>query len=104
VLVHEATYTEEVAKKSGESFGHSSAEQVAQFAESAGIPNLILTHFSARYQSNPAQSPSIEDIHKEAAAFYTGNLFLAKDFEEYALKKSGDLHLAPHPSPIPGRR
>lgn len=104
VLVHEATYTAEVAKKSGESFGHSSAEQVAQFAESSGIPNLILTHFSARYQNDPAKPPSIDDIRQEAATFYSGNLFLAKDFDEYALKKSGDLYLASHPSPLPGRR
>jgi ribonuclease Z len=104
VLVHEATYTADVAAKSGESFGHSSAEQIALFAESVSIPNLVLTHFSARYQNNPALSPSIEDIHKEAATFYSGNLFLAKDFHEYALKKSGDLCLATHPSPTPGRR
>jgi len=93
VLVHEATYTADVAKKSGESFGHSSAEQVAAFAESVSIPNLILTHFSARYQGDPAKSPSIEDIRKEAADFYKGNLFLAKDFAHYALQKSGELRL-----------
>jgi ribonuclease Z len=100
VLVHEATYTAEVAKKSGESFGHSSAEQVAAFAEAVSIPNLILTHFSARYQADPAKAPSIDDIRKEAAAIYKGSLFLAKDFANYKLQKSGEVSLVASHSPM----
>lgn len=96
VLVHEATYTADVAKKAGEGFGHSSAEQVALFAEAADIPNLILTHFSARYQADPAKSPSIEDVRNEAAAIYKGNLFIAEDFAHYRLSKAGELSLIEH--------
>lgn len=91
VLVHEATYTSDVAIKAGESFGHSSAKQVASFAETEKIPNLILTHFSARYQGDPAKSPSIDNIQQEASAFYHGHLFLARDFANYVLRKSGEL-------------
>lgn len=93
VLIHEATYTEDVAIKAGESFGHSSAKQIAVFAESERVPNLILTHFSARYQGDPRKPPSIEDIRQEAATFYKGNVFLAKDFADYTLQKSGELRL-----------
>jgi len=89
VLVHEATYTADVAKKVGEGVGHSSADIVAAFAQEIALPNLVLTHFSARYQSNPAQSPSIADVQGEAAAHYRGKLFMAEDFARYRLHKTG---------------
>ncbi|MCO7247204.1 ribonuclease Z [Halomonas sp. Mc5H-6] len=88
VLVHEATYTEAMAEKAGD-FGHSYAKQVATFAESIQLPNLVLTHFSPRYQLNPHASPSIEDIRKEAQSVYSGSLYLARDFSEYTLDKAG---------------
>ncbi|OZT76181.1 ribonuclease Z [Vreelandella boliviensis LC1] len=84
-LVHEATYTEEMAEKAGD-VGHSYAKLVADFAESVQLPNLVLTHFSPRYQINPHATPSIEDIRKEA---YSGSLYLARDFSEYTLDKTG---------------
>lgn len=89
VLVHEATYTQAVADKHGASFQHSSAASVAAFATAAALPNLVLTHFSARYQSNPGLSPSIADIQAEAAAGYSGQLFLAEDFARFRLERSG---------------
>ncbi|WP_386082312.1 ribonuclease Z [Vreelandella sp. F11] len=88
VLVHEATYTEEMAQKAGD-VGHSYAKLVAAFAESVQLPNLVLTHFSPRYQLNPNASPSIEDIRKEAENAYSGSLYLARDFGEYTLDKAG---------------
>ena len=91
VLVHEATYTKDLVEKSGNSYGHSYAELVATFAEQANIPNLVLTHFSPRYQANPNLSPSIADIYQEAKAHYSGNLFLANDLDEYQLNKSNEL-------------
>ncbi|XKH59022.1 ribonuclease Z [Halomonas sediminis] len=88
VLVHEATYTEEMAQKAGD-VGHSYAKLVAAFAESIALPNLVLTHFSPRYQLNPHAWPSIEDIRKEAQSVYSSSLYLARDFCEYTLDKSG---------------
>ncbi len=95
VLVHESTYTQEVADKVGASVQHSSAAEVAAFAASVGLPNLVLTHFSARYQSDVSQSPSIADIQAEAAAGYGGRLFLAEDFARYRLGRSGELVRVP---------
>ncbi|GEN29079.1 hypothetical protein HVA01_27250 [Halovibrio variabilis] len=69
--------------------GHSYARQVATFAESVALPNLVLTHFSPRYQPNPHALPSIEDIRKEALSVYSGSLYLARDFGEYTLDKAG---------------
>lgn len=88
VLVHEATYTEEMAQKAGD-VGHSYAKLVAVFADSVQLPNLVLTHFSPRYQLNPNATPSIEDIRKEAQRVYSGSLYLARDFCEYTLDKAG---------------
>ncbi|CAH1041975.1 ribonuclease Z [Halomonas sp. TD01] len=88
VLVHEATYTEEMAQKAGD-VGHSYAKLVAAFAESIKLPSLVLTHFSPRYQFSSHASPSIEDIRKEAEGAYSGSLFLARDFGEYTLEKTG---------------
>lgn len=97
VLVHEATYTQAVldktlADRDRTDFGHSTAASVAAFAERVGVPNLVLTHFSARYQADPSRSPSIEDIRREAEAGYGGRLSLAEDFARYHLDKDGVLH------------
>ncbi|CAM3751263.1 Ribonuclease Z [Pseudomonas reidholzensis] len=91
VLVHEATYTEAVLARSQSSFGHSTAAAVARFAEAAGVPNLVLTHFSARYQDNPQRSPSISDVREEAMAHYSGQLTLARDLQRYHLDREGVL-------------
>jgi ribonuclease Z len=87
VLIHEATYTEYVAEKVGKVPQHSSAKIVAQFASDTSIPNLILTHFSPRYQDNG----SITEIEREARNFYDGNLFLADDFDLFHLNIDGTL-------------
>ncbi len=91
LLVHEATYTDEVAQKIPEDTGHSSALKIAQFAEINGLKNLILTHFSPRYRDDIESSPSIKDIEDEAKASYTGTLSLAKDFNIYTLTKDESL-------------
>lgn len=91
VLIHEATYTEDVAAKVGPSVMHSDAARVARFAQRCCVPNLILTHFSPRYQHNLTQSPSIEDIRQEALQHYDGQLWLAEDLARYCLNKGGQL-------------
>jgi ribonuclease Z len=87
VLVHEATYTQEVSDRVGPWPQHSSAAQVARFADTAGVPNLVLTHFSSRYQFSPNAYPHIGEIESEARGLYRGNLFLARDFASYGLGK-----------------
>ena len=93
VVIHEATYTQEVSDRVGPWPQHSSAAQVARFAEAAGVPNLVLTHFSSRYQFNPDAYPHIGEIESEAKSIYRGNLYLAKDFACYELNR--DLMLRP---------
>nr|WP_272890868.1 ribonuclease Z [Stutzerimonas sp. S1] len=91
VLVHEATYTEAVVNATGNHFGHSTAAQVAAFAQQAGVPNLLLTHFSPRYQPGPQRGHSIDDVHREASEKYSGHLYLAEDFSRFHLNKNGVL-------------
>jgi len=91
VLVHEATYTFDVAEKVGPTPQHSSAKIVAEFAEEVSLPNLILTHFSSRYQDDVSRSPSIADIRTEAEKYYRGKLFLARDFDVAQLNRDGEV-------------
>jgi len=92
--VHEATYTAEVAARVGPAPMHSDARRVARFAAAAGIPNLILTHFSPRYGAGPRQ-PNIDQLAAEARAHYDGQLLLARDLAIYRLVEDGSLHAVP---------
>jgi ribonuclease Z len=89
VLVHEATYTLDVELRIGKAPQHSTANAIAQFAADQVIPNLVLTHFSPRYQYGNNSAPSIGDIEAEAKAVYSQNLFLANDLDVYLLNKQG---------------
>lgn len=87
LLVHEATYTEAMLQKVGPGPTHSSVQRVAQFAEAVRMPNLILTHFSARYHN----ADGMAELAAEARLHYTGKLFLARDFDTYELDAAGEL-------------
>jgi len=89
VLVHEATYTDEVLRKVGPGPQHSSARMTASAAAAARVPNLVLTHFSPRYQDEGALT--IQAIEDEARSYYDGKLFLARDFDSYVLDRQGKL-------------
>lgn len=103
LLVHEATYTEAVANDARNDFGHSTAASVARFAQTVGLPNLVLTHFSARYQKNAGRGHSIDDLYAEASALYAGKLLLAEDFMRLHLGKDGQLTPVEPPRPRPSR-
>jgi ribonuclease Z len=100
LLVHEATFTEAVVESLGGDRGHSPAGRVGAAAEAAGVDNVILTHFSPRYaypskdrggDGGASDETSIEAIAEEAAASYSGNLFLANDLDTYDLSVDGAL-------------
>jgi ribonuclease Z len=94
LLVHEATYTEAILHKVGPGPQHRSAAMVARMAQRVKLPNLILTHFSPRYQDREG-ALTLDDIEREAREHYTGNLALARDLAVYELRKDGSLHLQP---------
>jgi ribonuclease Z len=90
VLVHEATYTQAVLDRVGAAPQHSSAKEVARFAQEIGIPNLVLTHFSPRYHEQ-----ALALLEAEARSIYKGRLFLANDGDRYSLDKQGQLSQHP---------
>lgn len=91
LLVHEATYTEAISQKVGPGPTHSSVQQVAQFATESGMPNLILTHFSPRYDTRAGMA----ELEAEARQHYAGTLFLARDFDRYELDANSVLTKIP---------
>ncbi|WP_374357967.1 ribonuclease Z [Chitinimonas sp.] len=96
ILVHESTYSEAMLQKVGPGPTHSSVQRVAQFASAAGLPNLVLTHFSARYD-NPA---GMAELEAEARQHYAGQLFMAEDLASYELAGDGLLRrLLPNSPP-----
>ncbi|WP_273028442.1 ribonuclease Z [Massilia timonae] len=92
VLVHEATYTEEVLQRIGPGPQHSSAMRVAHFAQGAGVSNLVLTHFSPRYQEGGPLPLAL--LEEEARVQYGGHLLLARDLDHYVLDRTGELRQA----------
>ena len=52
--------------------GHSTAAEAATLAKDAGVKNLILTHFSARYQSEAVLEEEAGRIHGSVVAAHDG--------------------------------
>lgn len=101
LLVHEATYTQAVldkimAREDAFDPTHTTAKRIASFAQSAKLNNLILTHFSARYQpyDDPeSTTPNMADIRLEVEQYYQGNLWLARDFMRFEVSHKVVNHL-----------
>lgn len=93
LLIHEATYTEDVLARVGPAYQHSTAAQVAKVAAAAQLPWLALTHFSHRYRRRAvAGGHSLLDLENEARQHYTGGLIMADDLHSYVLDREGQLH------------
>lgn len=88
VLVHEATYTQKVLEHVGPGPMHSSAQRVALFAQVAGVPHLVLTHFSQRHHNGEGMA----ELETEARTHYQGQLWMAHDFDVFELDEQGQLH------------
>ncbi len=76
LLYHEATFDDSMAEKAAEKF-HSTARQAAQLAAKAGVKQLLLGHFSARF-SEPSH------LLDEAREVFENSL-LSRQGETYEL-------------------
>lgn len=85
VLVHEATFLSDQADRAAQ-VGHSTAAQAATVARDASARALILTHFSARYESD--SESRLPDLLAEAQAIFP-NTSMARDFWTYDVPLSG---------------
>jgi ribonuclease Z len=90
LLIHEATYSQAILEKVGPGPMHSSAKLLAQFAEQAKLPHLVLTHLSARYHHAKGEA----EILNEAKSFYSGNCCLARDGAIFTLFENGQFQLS----------
>lgn len=70
LLFHEATFADEDAPRAKETY-HTTAAQAAEIAHAAGVKNLLIGHFSARYEDESV-------LLKEASAVFP-NTRLAKE-------------------------
>ncbi len=86
LVCHEATFTCADLHRIGFHTGHSDAKRVAQFAEQANLPALVLTHFSARYHDESG----VGLLEQEARAHFHGALFLAEDGMVIAMDTGGN--------------
>ena len=66
-LVFDSTFTEEMATRA-ESTGHCTAAGAAGLARNAGVRNLILIHFSARYSSDVSALAEARMVHDSVIA------------------------------------
>jgi ribonuclease Z len=76
-ITFDSTYSDELKDKAKENY-HSTAKEAAELAKKAGVSNLILTHFSARYDD-------AEVLVKEAQTIH-GSVLAAKDLLEIEIK------------------
>ncbi|HXG94079.1 MAG TPA: ribonuclease Z [Blastocatellia bacterium] len=76
LLIHEATYTHDLAGEAHE-YGHSTAAEAARIAREAGARRLLITHFSTRYH-DPTE------LLDEARAFFPDTV-LAEELMEIAV-------------------
>ena len=77
LLIHDATFLDDVEDRM-----HSGVRDAADIAKKAGVKNLVLTHFSRRYQDT---KPLLEEARKVFQ-----NTIIAKDFMRLVFRRRGD--------------
>jgi len=83
LLIHEATFTNDIGQATLERTMHSRTGDVAAFAESAGAAVLMLNHMSPRYSREQISG----QYRPEAEAEFSGRLVIPEDLDLYRFKK-----------------
>ena len=89
LLIHEATYTQEVYDNLAKKVLHTTAKDLGIAAEKHHVKNLIATHISARYTEN-TKFP-VDILLHEIQSHYHGTIFIANDMDTFYLTREGTL-------------
>ena len=84
IFLCESTYLE-AHRELAEKHHHLTAKQAAEIAKEAGAQQLILTHFSARYQD-------LDEFAKEAKAIFP-NTLIAEDLKTFPFPRLSDVKI-----------
>ncbi|MDE1727460.1 MAG: ribonuclease Z, partial [Thaumarchaeota archaeon] len=76
-ITFDSTYSDTLRDKAIANY-HSTAKEAAELAKKAGVTNLILTHFSARYENADELIEEAKTVHDSVIA--------AKDLLEINIK------------------
>ena len=76
-MTFDSTYSDTLRDKAKENY-HSTAKEAAELAKRARVSNLILTHFSARYED-------VKELVNEAKTIHD-SVIAAKDLLEVNIK------------------
>lgn len=75
LLIHESSYADAEKKMAAERM-HSTALEVAQVAEKAGVKRLLLTHISARYSDPKALEAEAQKVFKNSKVASDGEIII----------------------------
>ncbi len=93
LLIHEATYTQEVYNNLAKKVLHTTARDLGIACNHHNVKNLIATHISARYNDNG--TPGEEILLHEIQNHYKNTVYIAHDLEQYYLTREGRLEKEP---------
>ncbi|MEA3352635.1 MAG: ribonuclease Z [Campylobacterota bacterium] len=93
LLIHEATYTQEIFDNLKKKVKHTTAKALAKAAQKGDVKTLIATHISPRYTTYPDKSKKdIAVLDKEIKDNFKGRYFIANDFDTFTVdRKSFDV-------------
>ncbi|MEA3498876.1 MAG: MBL fold metallo-hydrolase [Campylobacterota bacterium] len=88
LLIHEATYTQEVYDNLEVKVKHTTAKQLSTALKNSNIKNLIATHISPRYMIKPIkQQKDINLLYQELKKDFKGDCYIANDFDTFLLDR-----------------
>ena len=89
LLVHEATYTQDIFDNLEVKVKHTTAKQLSIASQNNNIKNLIATHISPRYVKNPIKlQKDINTLYQELKNNFDGNCYIADDFDTFILDRN----------------
>lgn len=89
LLVHECTYTQEVYDRLVTKVLHTTAKELGSAAEQKRVKNLIANHIDPRYNTDAPLKVGM--IYDEIKQHYSGQLYIADDFDVYHLGRDGNV-------------